>query len=298
VRPEGSEPVVPTDPAEVSAPTDNAGPPGHAPPSGTDSGEPAADGSVRASRRAYGALSTRVSWARLKRATVARSGRSQVAAGVILGMLGFMTVLQLQVQATDDNYLTATRPQLIEILDGLGQRSSRLQDEVAQLEAEKRELQSGADSSRAATEQAEKRAESLGILAGTVKATGPGIRLYIENVDGAVISALLLNTVQELRDAGAEALEINDKVRITASTPFVDGGAKGGVLVAGVRVTGPFTIDVIGDPSTLETAMRIPGGVEDEVTQQGGLVSVSHQDQVDVSSLASGDAPANAKPDG
>jgi uncharacterized protein YlxW (UPF0749 family) len=253
---------------------------------------------VRAGRRAYDVLSTRVSWARLKRAMLKRSGRSQVAAGAILGMLGFMTVLQLQVQATDDNYLTATRPQLIQILDGLGQRSSRLQDDVAQLEAEKRQLQSGADSSRAATEQAQKRADSLGILAGTVKATGPGIQLHIENVNGAVISALLLNTVQELRDAGAEALEINDKVRITASTSFIDGGAKGGVVVDGVRLAGPFAIDVIGDPSTLETAMRIPGGVEDEVKQQGGLVTVSQQDQVDVSSLATGDAPAHARADG
>jgi uncharacterized protein YlxW (UPF0749 family) len=251
-----------------------------------------------AGRRAYDVLSTRVSWARLKKAMLRRSGRSQVAAGVILGMLGFMTVLQLQVQATDDNYSTATRPQLIQILDGLGQRSSRLQDEVAQLEAEKRELQSGADSSRAATEQAQERAQSLGILAGTVKATGTGIRLDIENVDGSVLSALLLNTVQELRDAGAEALEVNDKVRIVASTSFVDGGAKGGVLVDGVRLTGPFTIDVIGDPATLDTAMRIPGGVEDEVKQQGGLITVTQLDDVDVFSLASADAPGQARADG
>ncbi len=259
--------------------------------------QPAAAERARAGRRPY-ALSTRVSWARLKRAMLRRSGRSQIAAGAILGMLGFMTVLQLQVQATDDNYLTATRPQLIQILDGLGQRSSRLQDEVAQLEAEKRQLESGADSSRAATEQAQKRADSLGILAGTVKATGPGIQLYIENVSGALTSALLLNTVQELRDAGAEALEINDKVRITASTSFVEGGARGGVVVDGVRLAGPYDIDVIGDPSTLETAMRIPGGVEDEVKQQGGLVTVSHQDRVEVSSLAPADAPAHAKADG
>jgi uncharacterized protein YlxW (UPF0749 family) len=253
---------------------------------------------VRAGRRAYDVLSTRVSWTRLKRAMLKRSGRSQIAAGTMLGLLGFMTVLQLQVQSTDDNYSTATRPQLIQILDGLGQRSSRLQDEVAQLEAEKRQLQSGADSSRAATEQAQKRADALGILAGTVKATGPGIQLTLENVNGSVISALLLNTVQELRDAGAEALEINNKVRITASTAFVDGGTKGGVLVDGLRLTGPYAIDVIGDPSTLETAMRIPGGVEDEVKQEGGLVTVTQQDEVDVTSLASGDAPAHAQADG
>jgi uncharacterized protein YlxW (UPF0749 family) len=295
VRPEGPDPTGPDPTGSDPTGSDAAGTPlpGARPARDRRSGDPA-----RAGRRAYDVLSTRVSWARLKRAMFRRSGRSQVAAGAILGLLGFMTVLQLQVQSTDDNYSTATRPQLIQILDGLGQRNSRLQDEVAQLEAEKRQLQSGADSSRAATEQAQKRADALGILAGTVKATGPGIHLTIENANGSLVSALLLNTVQELRDAGAEALEINDKVRITASTAFVDGGAKGGVLVDGVRLTGPFRLDVIGDPSTLETAMRIPGGVEDEVKQQGGLVTVSQQEDVDVTSLAAGEAPAHARADG
>jgi hypothetical protein len=44
--------------------------------------------------------------------------------------------------------------------------------------------------------------------------------------------------------------------------------------------------------------MRIPGGVEDEVKQEGGLVTVTQQDEVDVTSLASGDAPAHAQADG
>jgi uncharacterized protein YlxW (UPF0749 family) len=286
VGPEGPDPATGSDPAGTPLPL------------GPGQGQDRRGDPPRVGRRAYDVLSTRVSWARLKRAMLRRSGRSQVAAGAILGLLGFMTVLQLQVQSTDDNYSTATRPQLIQILDGLGQRSSRLQDEVAQLEAEKRQLQSGADSSRAATEQAQKRADALGILAGTVEATGPGIHLTITNVNGSVVSALLLNTVQELRDAGAEALEINDKVRITASTAFVDGGAKGGVLVDAVRLNGPFKLDVIGDPSTLETAMRIPGGVEDEVKQQGGVVSVSRTDDVEVTSLATGAAPAHARADG
>ena len=56
----------------------------------------------------------------------------------------------------------------------------------------------------------------LGILAGTVAAEGPGIVVTIDGVDDA---ALLLDTVQELRDAGAEAIQLGD-VRVVASTYF------------------------------------------------------------------------------
>lgn len=241
------------------------------------------------------ALSARQSWDRVRRALAPRRSRAQIAAAVMLGLLGFMTVLQLQVRSADDTYTGATRTQLIQILDGLNQRNDRLQQEVSDLETEKRQLQSGADSTRAATEQARKRADALGILAGTVAASGPGIQLYLENVAPETSAALLLNAVQELRDAGAEALEINDKVRITASTAFVQAG--NAVEVDGVRLTGPFAIDAIGDPTTLETAMRIPGGVEDEVTQQDGIASVSQLDEVEITSVTQDTAPQHASPD-
>ena len=63
----------------------------------------------------------------------------------------------------------------------------------------------------------------LGILAGTVPATGPGVTITIDDPDGAVTRPTLLDGVEELRDAGAEAIEINDSVRVVASTSFTDG---------------------------------------------------------------------------
>jgi len=239
-------------------------------------------------------VSTRAAWRRIRSALVARPNRGHVAAATILGVLGFMTVVQLQTAASNNDYVSASRPQLIQILDGLNQRSTRLQDEISALEAEQRDLESGATSDRAAADAAAQRAKTLGVLAGTLPASGPGIQLTIYDHDNQVSAALLLNTIEELRDAGAEAIEINSQSRVIASTSFTDAGD--GIVIDGQTLVSPYVLAVIGDPATLATAMRIPGGVEDEVSQIGGSVNVSQVDRVDIKVVRALSTPRFAKP--
>ena len=59
-------------------------------------------------------------------------------------------------------------------------------------------------------------------------------------------------------DAGVEAIEINDRVRVIAQTSFEDDPA--GVRVDGVVLKAPYVIDAIGSPSTLSGALSFDGG--------------------------------------
>ena len=61
-------------------------------------------------------------------------------------------------------------------------------------------------------------------------------------------------------------------VRIVASTYFLDSG--GGIDVDGQVLSGPYTIEVIGSPETMRTALNIPGGVVEVVGQAGGTVTI------------------------
>src|SRR5690606_21266055 len=131
----------------------------------------------------------------------------------------------------------ASRPQLIQILDGLNQRSQRLRDEINELEDARASLLSGSQGSDTALEQAEKREETLGILAGTLPATGPGVTIIITDTRTAVPASLMLNAIQELRDAGAEAIELNDRVRVVANSYVLDG--RGGIVIDGVTLKPP-----------------------------------------------------------
>ena len=102
---------------------------------------------------------------------------------------------------------------------------------------------------------------------------------------GKVDADVLLDAVEEMRDAGAEVIEVNDSVRVVASTWF--GTGPEGLLVDGVPVSRPITFEVIGDPHSLEEAARFRGGLVSEITGAGigGQVQIDQEDRVVVESL-------------
>jgi len=104
----------------------------------------------------------------------------------------------------------------------------------------------------------------------------------------------LLDGIEELRDAGAEAMEINDSVRVVAQTSFES--ASGGIDVDGRVLTSPFTIDVIGDPESLTTALRFPGGFVDDVSLDEGKVTIKQSKHIEVSVTRKASQPQYAEP--
>ncbi len=233
-------------------------------------------------------------WYRLGRAFRLYVSRSQIAGAALLAILGFAATVQVQALRTDDEFTSANQQQMVQMLDGLQQRTRRLEAEIGELEQARSELVSGADRTRTAIDQAQSRAETLGILAGTLPASGPGIRLTISDTQSSVTASLLLNTIEELRDAGAESIEVNDRVRLVAGSYVLDG--QGGILVDGTLVTPPYVIDSIGEARTLATAMRIPGGVVAEVAQKGGLATVLERQNIQIDSLHRPKDPRYARP--
>jgi uncharacterized protein YlxW (UPF0749 family) len=209
-----------------------------------------------------------------------RAAPTQIVIAILCGLLGFFAVVQLRLQADDNNLRTARQSDLIRILDDLNDRSERLDSEIRDLEQRRSELQSGSDKSKAALTEAEDRKSTLGILAGTVPAKGPGILLRITDPQQKVDAAVLLDTLQELRDAGAEAVQIND-VRVVASTDFLD-DQPGSVKIDGKVVTAPYLFKVIGDPVTLDPALRIPGGVFAVLDERGAVPTVETRKQIAV----------------
>jgi uncharacterized protein YlxW (UPF0749 family) len=159
-------------------------------------------------------------------------------------------------------------------------------------------LRAGTQGREAALSAAAKRAADLGILAGTLPAQGPGVRAVFTAGHQGLKSAVVLDAVEELRDAGAEAMQIEGTngtaVRIVASTSFLDG--TGGLQVDGQMLTGPYTIVAIGDPSTMQTALNIPGGVVDTVRNAGGNVIVNQPGSVRVTALHQAGTPKYARP--
>ncbi|MEH0827261.1 MULTISPECIES: DUF881 domain-containing protein [unclassified Micromonospora] len=226
-------------------------------------------------------------------AGTAPAGRRWTSAGVmitvLLALLGFTLVVQLKTTSTDPTLAATRQEDLVRIFSDLDSREKRLQQDIEALEESQRQLRSGEQGRQAALDEARRRADELGILAGTLPARGPGLSVEFRPGAGKPIRAdRILDAVQELRGAGAEAMQISggggSPVRIIASTYFQDGSG-GSLVVDGRQLSGPFTITVIGDPKTMETALKIPGGVAASVAGDGGTVNVEERGVAEVSAL-------------
>lgn len=228
----------------------------------------------------------------LGRAMRPRASRSQVMVGVLCALLGFALVVQVS-QTQEDQLSSLRQSDLVRLLDDVTQRSGELEEQVSSLEATRDELQSGSGRERAALELAEQQAETLGILSGRLPAEGPGVE--IEVVEGAEpLKAFgLFNVLEELRNAGAEAMEVNG-VRLVASSYFED--TSDGVVVDGQVISSPYRWTAIGDPSTLETALEIPGGAMASLRADGARTTVTQQDRAEVTATVEPRAPRYATP--
>jgi len=133
--------------------------------------------------------------------------------------------------------------------------------------------------------EAERQLAELLILAGTAPAEGRGIRLRIADPNSAVDSRVLLDAVEEMRDAGAEVIEVNNTIRVVASTWF--GSDARGLVIDDKPVSRPITLEVIGEPHDLEEAARFRGGIVSEITgpKIGGQVQLEQVDRVVIESL-------------
>lgn len=196
--------------------------------------------------------------------------RGQLVAALLTALLGVALVAQARV--TDEAGLASLRQtELVALLDDVTNRVDSLQDEVRQLEADRTRLQ-GSQGDDAAAEAARLRLESYQILGGTVPVQGPGITITVDDPGAVVTQTTLLGGIQELRDAGAEAIQIGG-VRVVAST-YVGTDDEGRLLVDGQLVSEPYRLVAIGDAHTLSGAMAIPGGFSDSLRGAGATVSV------------------------
>ncbi|TCI95959.1 DUF881 domain-containing protein [Aeromicrobium sp. IC_218] len=217
----------------------------------------------------------------------------QLVVAVLLGGLAF--AVTVQVRGNDSEaYSTLRQTELVELLRSLDAANERASQQVDELTRTRDELASSSQQSQAAQRQADKRATQLGILAGTLGARGPGVELTITDPEDDVNAAILLDAVEELRDAGAEAIVVNGTARVVAQTYFVDEGDE--VRVGGRTVTRPFVIEAIGDPDTLAEAMRIRGGLLDRVENSGGTLDIDTRDTVTITALADTQDPEYARP--
>lgn len=218
---------------------------------------------------------------RLKRSLSPRLTKTQTMITLLFVGLGFMTTAAISGNQSDAILANARQSDLVSLLDDLAQREARLQAENDRLE-NARETLLGGDQYLALNE-AKRRAAALAQLAGSAATSGDGISI---SITGNLTASTLLDAIQELRDAGATAIQVSDRglaVRVIANTWFADSAS--GVTVSGTALQVPIVITAIGDPSVMEPALKIPGGLVDAVGSGGGTVTISPEENLEISAI-------------
>ncbi|MFR0921838.1 MAG: DUF881 domain-containing protein [Clostridia bacterium] len=115
---------------------------------------------------------------------------------------------------------------------------------------------------------------------GLAEVTGPGVIITVADSDidsNSVVDATdfiihdtdILKIVNELKNAGAEAISINNQ-RVILTTPIICGGNI--ININGERIGSPFEIKAIGSPEALANLSR-PGGWLSKLEKRGIKVS-------------------------
>ncbi len=191
---------------------------------------------------------------------------------IVLG-LGLLLVVQLRAQrsvppAADD---TEWENVVAELIDG----NARLRDEIEALEAQLAELQD-VNGGGAVLESLVDEVNHLRIANGLVEVSGPGVEVEIMT---PVSVPDLYDLINELRNAGAEALELSGHRIVAWSAVGTDGH---NVTVDGRPVQVPYQLKAIGDMHTLEVALTRPGGLVSLLQKAHGTASirVSRRDKI------------------
>lgn len=200
---------------------------------------------------------------------------------LLCAVVGMAAIIQHK--NIQSSYASLSENELVRLLDETNQQMSLLENQKTQLSNQLESIQSAADQ-RAQLQKIENENKTTqDILAGTLPATGPGVRITIRQGSSHIDAGTLFNLIEELRNAGAEVIQVNN-VRVVTSTYFEN--THDGVDCDGSELHSPYVFQAIGDQEALTNSINIAGGVGSRLrVQYGASVSIEKKDALKITKI-------------
>ena len=221
-------------------------------------------------------------WARARQAFFALPRGLHVVMLAIFMILGFALATQVRAQRSDP-LEGLSEQDLVTVLDELSTQEQNLRTRRGELSSELDDLRSAADEAQAREQAARKAETQAQIAAGTVPVRGPGVTVSVVDAGANLASTQFVVTLGELRNAGAEAIELNG-IRLSTRSSFT--GQAGSIAVDGVPISSPYTWKVIGEPQTIATALDIQAGSAAQMRAKGANVAITPSTDITIESIA------------
>jgi uncharacterized protein YlxW (UPF0749 family) len=174
---------------------------------------------------------------------------------IVCFVLGLLLVAQFRTQWMAGGYiLSASSADQLIIISSLVENNARLREEMEALQEQLDEYQQTAG--RAVLEALVEELNKVRIINGLVEVSGAGVEV---SIDGPIGVLDLQDLINELRNAGAEALAVGGE-RLTLYS-VIASPEDGAIAVNGMRLSRPYILQAIGHPETMETALLRSGGL-------------------------------------
>jgi uncharacterized protein YlxW (UPF0749 family) len=197
--------------------------------------------------------------------------------------LGLLLVVQFRSQTGGTGLAVMSAQDLTVLVANLNTHNDQLRAEVSNLDQQLAALKRGRSSGATSVNQIQADLSRIRAWSGLDPVGGQGITITIA---GPISGPSLEDVINELRNAGAEAIAI-ENVRVVPGT--VLGGAAGRVSVNTTTLADPFTILAIGKPTVLTGSLARAGGI---IAQ---LAATNPTTTVDVSETQHLELPATTR---
>ncbi len=211
--------------------------------------------------------------------------------GLICFVLVYVMFLQFKVvEQTDLTEIETMQEQ--ELKEALASWKSKYEDANEKLQetiTKKNEYIEKINSNEEATELLESELKNANILLGKTNVKGEGVIVTLENNDiTQIVADDLVTLVNELKDAGAEAISINDQ-RITNMTDIVDISDRY-ILVNSQNITAPYVVKAIGNKTYLQSALSLKNiGFIDEYKAYNKTVKLDVRNNITINKYEAND---------
>lgn len=219
------------------------------------------------------------------------SRSAQISLFLVAALIGVLLVGQLRSQARPTEISSLSAQDLSLLIDTLSDRNRELRSGLADIREQLREYRVSGPASQSAVEVGREDLRRILAFSGSLPVDGQGITV---TVNGSLDSIALNDLVNEMRNAGAEAIAV-DAIRITAASVAEQGPRS--LVIDGVDVGQRFVMRAIGSPEGLQAALERPGGIIAQLEQFiNATISIRREATITLPASARSLVPSSAQP--
>lgn len=212
---------------------------------------------------------------------------------ITLGIMCLLLTVAISVQVRTMNSANSTVSKTLadnDLRDQVLKMKERFDNTSNDFINAQKELEKVRQSATQDDETAEAKEQELkenNMILGNTDVTGEGVEIIL--ADAVNISSSLSaseqiihygdiqDVVNELRNAGAEAIEVNGQRIVNTSAITCEGNI---IKINGERIGSPFTIKAIGSKELLYGALERAGSILDWIREAGNIATVTKKDSI------------------